>query len=66
MGCFRAAGWTGLTAYPVDHRGLRDRPPLLGQPAAEGLDLLDIAVKEWIGLAAYRFGGYTDALFPAP
>lgn len=66
IGCFRAAGWTGLTGYPVDYRGFRDAPLLGGQTAAQGLELLDGAVKEWIGLAAYRFGGYTDAVFPAP
>jgi hypothetical protein len=41
--------------------------PVVGrQFASEGLFLTDIAVKEWLGLAAYRFAGYTDALFPAP
>lgn len=66
IGCFRAAGWTGLAAWPVDFRTIRGGPFLGRQNAAEGLELFDLAAKEWIGLAAYRFGGYTDALFPAP
>ncbi|WP_075216623.1 YdcF family protein [Mongoliimonas terrestris] len=66
VGVFRAAGWTGITAYPVDYRSVSD-PPIIGrQFASESLFQVDVAVKEWIGLVAYRFAGYTDALFPAP
>jgi hypothetical protein len=28
--------------------------------------MTDIAVHEWIGLLAYRLGGQTSELFPAP
>ncbi|WP_237154234.1 YdcF family protein [Oryzibacter oryziterrae] len=66
MGTFRAAGWNGLTAWPVDYR-VEPHPRLLeAQFASDGLFLTDLAIKEWIGLTAYRFAGYTDALFPAP
>jgi len=66
IGCLRAAGWTGLVAYPVDYRG-DGRPDLVDlKSASEALMRTDIAVKEWIGLVVYRFGGFTDALFPAP
>ncbi|WP_181705260.1 YdcF family protein [Chthonobacter rhizosphaerae] len=66
VGVFRAAGWTGLIPYPVDYRSVLD-PPWFGRNfASEGLFLTDIAVKEYIGLVAYRFAGFTDALFPAP
>ena len=34
--------------------------------ASGGLRLLDAAVKEWIGLVAYRLTGRTDALLPGP
>jgi hypothetical protein len=27
---------------------------------------MDIAVREWIGLVAYRMVGRTDELFPSP
>jgi uncharacterized SAM-binding protein YcdF (DUF218 family) len=66
MGVFRGAGWTGLVAYPVDYRSLPGIPVVGRQFASEGLFLTDLAVKEWLGLAAYRFAGYTDALFPGP
>ncbi|HEX8164654.1 MAG TPA: YdcF family protein [Beijerinckiaceae bacterium] len=66
MGTFRQAGFP-VTAYPVDYRtaGAKDaaRPFAF---TANGLRRLDIAVKEWLGLAAYRLAGYTDALLPGP
>jgi hypothetical protein len=34
--------------------------------ASVGLDHMDTALREWIGLAAYRISGKTDALFPGP
>ena len=66
MGVFRQAGFT-VEAYPVDFRtsGYGDRR----QPFAslsKGLARLDIAIKEWIGLAAYHAMGRTGALLPAP
>ncbi len=61
FGCFRHAGWQALP-YPVDFRtGMRPDFSLAGH-----LGLLDFAVKEWVGLVAYRLLGRTDALFPAP
>jgi len=30
------------------------------------LTMLTYAIHEWIGLAAYRLTGKTDALFPGP
>jgi uncharacterized SAM-binding protein YcdF (DUF218 family) len=66
VGTFRAAGWTSIVAYPVDWRSLPGVQVVGRQFASEGLFLTDIAVKEWLGLVAYRFAGYTDALFPAP
>lgn len=66
VGVFRAAGWPGIIAYPVDFRTSGALRVMGRQPASEGLFLADVGIKEWIGLAAYRFMGYTDALFPAP
>src|SRR5918995_1590390 len=34
--------------------------------ASEGLRRLDVAVKEWAGLLAYRAAGRTGELFPGP
>ncbi|MBO6756185.1 MAG: YdcF family protein [Roseibium sp.] len=67
MGVFRAAGWRGVIAYPVDHRtrGWQDwKRGFSGM--SEGLRRTDIAVREWIGLLAYRTTGRTNALFPSP
>jgi uncharacterized SAM-binding protein YcdF (DUF218 family) len=66
VGCFRQAGFP-VTAYPVDYR-TRDTSDLLRPFGAvtEGLRRLEPALKEWIGLLAYRLAGHTDALFPAP
>lgn len=64
IGCFREAGFT-VTAYPVDYR----TAPRIGgihSTAADGLFEFDIAVREWLGLAAYRASGYTESVLPAP
>lgn len=66
MGTFRAAGWSGVVAWPVDYRNGASTDWLGGRTAAEGLTMTDLAIREWIGLVAYRFAGYTDALLPAP
>lgn len=70
IGCFRAAGFH-VVAYPVDFITRNEGPPGYGGrgPAPLGerrLAQLDDAVKEWIGLVAYRIVGSTSALFPAP
>jgi uncharacterized SAM-binding protein YcdF (DUF218 family) len=63
VGCFRTVGWAVLP-YPVDYQtGAYD----LDSVSLESrLSLIDFAVHEWIGLAAYRLLGRTDALFPGP
>jgi uncharacterized SAM-binding protein YcdF (DUF218 family) len=66
MGTFRAAGWNGVVAWPVDYRTGADTDWFGGNTAAEGLITTDLAAREWIGLIAYRFAGYTDALLPHP
>jgi uncharacterized SAM-binding protein YcdF (DUF218 family) len=66
VGIFRKAGFP-VEPYPVDWRtrGLPDvwRPfPTMG----EGLRRSDIAMREWVGLAAYWLTGQSSELFPAP
>ncbi len=66
VGVFRAAGFP-VEPYPVDWRtrGVADamRPfPTL----AEGLRRTDTAVREWVGLVAYRLTGRSSELFPRP
>ncbi|HEU0154752.1 MAG TPA: YdcF family protein [Stellaceae bacterium] len=62
---FRAAGWP-VIPYPVEFKidpkaGLRPNFDFL-----DGLSAITTAGKEWVGLAAYRLLGRTQALFPAP
>jgi uncharacterized SAM-binding protein YcdF (DUF218 family) len=66
MGAFRQAGFP-VEPWPVDYRtaGAGDAFRLFDAPS-EGLRRLEAAVREWIGLVAYRLSGRTDALFPAP
>ncbi len=66
VGIFRAAGWP-VAAYPVDYRtsGTTHAWRPTTQPIESQRDL-EVALHEWIGLAAYRLTGRTSALFPAP
>lgn len=57
-----AAGWRNVTPYPVDYRGADF--DWLSWSFAENLDLLNIAIKEWVGLVAYSVTGKTTALLP--
>ncbi|MBI1207340.1 MAG: YdcF family protein [Azospirillum sp.] len=65
VGVFRQAGWP-VVAWPVDYRTLPDSGFALRLDLSWGLDLATDAVKEWIGLAAYRMIGRTSSLLPAP
>jgi len=66
VACFRAVGFT-IIPYPVDYRtgGKEDlRRPF--QSIGDGLQALDLAAHEWIGLATYRLFGKTRELLPSP
>ena len=66
VGIFRRVDWP-VVAYPVDYRTFgdaRDLKPSAG--ALDNLSKLELAVHEWVGLAAYRLAGKTKELFPAP
>lgn len=65
MGIFRQAGFDVL-AWPSGYHTVRDGGLLQTQPLSAGLGMTDSAMREWIGLVAYRLVGYTNALFPAP
>lgn len=63
LGVFRRAGWQ-VTPYPVDYRtdgrfAWRWRRSFLG-----GLAALELAAREFAGLAAYRWLERSDSLFP--
>jgi len=66
MGVFRRVGWP-VFPHPVDHRA-----PIDGKMSPAALDAARSwersgeALREWIGLVAYRLLDRTDAFFPAP
>lgn len=64
VACFRAAGFPA-TPYPVDFRMQSSGLWHLSKSIAEGLGKTDLAIHEWIGLAAYHMFKETE-LFPAP
>ncbi|WP_294535005.1 YdcF family protein [uncultured Rhodoblastus sp.] len=66
IGIFRALGMNPL-AFPVDYRTEGAKGDFL--PPADGAQAIqnvETALREWVGLVAYRLTGKTDALFPAP
>src|SRR5580692_13188228 len=66
MAAFRAAGFV-IEAYPVDWRTRGPIDALTPFPSlGDGLRRTDTAVREWVGLLAYRITGKTAELFPAP
>jgi uncharacterized SAM-binding protein YcdF (DUF218 family) len=56
MRSFDAAGWDGLVAWPVDYRtsGFGDR---IGWDLTQNLSVLNTAIREHVGMLAYRFTG---------
>ena len=65
MGCFRVAGWT-ILPWPVNYTTGRDPGLWWLWPFPTRLNQAEWAMREWIGLVAYRLMGRTDALFPGP
>ena len=66
VGLFRRAGFT-VEPYPVNWRvGGRDDLLAFSSIADEGLGRTEIALREWIGLIAYRASGKIDELLPGP
>jgi uncharacterized SAM-binding protein YcdF (DUF218 family) len=62
VGAFRAVGFD-VVPYPVDYRAV---PTSTWFDLGSGLELVRIALKEYIGLVAYRIAGRTLELFPGP
>ncbi|MBR0935705.1 YdcF family protein [Bradyrhizobium jicamae] len=65
VGLFRKAGFP-IEPYPVDWRVGKLDELFVVNMAMDGLSRTDIAIREWLGLVAYRLNGKTDALFPGP
>lgn len=66
MGIFRKAGFD-VEAYPVDWR-MSGRDDLFSftNVGTDGLGRTEVAVREWLGLLAYRLRGRTGELLPGP
>jgi len=66
VGLFRKAGFA-VEPYPVDWRvGGRSDLFALNNIALDGLGRTDTAMREWMGLIAYRATGKIDELLPGP
>lgn len=65
MGVFRKAGWN-VVPYPVDYQTDGSGRFNYWIGLAAGLSDLSSAIKEWLGLFAYRVLGRTDSIFPGP
>lgn len=64
IGLFRKAGFE-VTPWPVDFRTRGDEGFGLAKDGpADSLLTMSLAVREWLGLLAYRLAGRTDALLP--
>jgi uncharacterized SAM-binding protein YcdF (DUF218 family) len=66
IGVFRKAGFA-VEPYPADWRtGSGETLLAPSIVASDGLERIDTAIREWIGLAAYRISGKTSELVPGP
>lgn len=65
MGAFRRLGWN-VVPYPVDYRRLGEGDEAFGRNLGRGLNLLSIALREWLSLGHYYFAGRIDRLLPEP
>lgn len=62
---FCAAGWKNIVPWPTDYRtgGFAER---IGWNFAINLNDLNVGVREWIGLTAYRLSGRTSDAIEVP
>ncbi|WP_062010966.1 YdcF family protein [Aureimonas sp. AU4] len=66
VGCFRQAGFEVLP-YPTDYQTPGGSAAFSPSTATiRNLEKVHFAIREYLGLAAYRLTGKTDALFPSP
>ncbi|EFG2886070.1 YdcF family protein, partial [Escherichia coli] len=61
---FRKAGFE-VVPWPADYRSTgEDGPGLTGHNIIHTMQTTGVALKEWIGLVAYRLTGRTDSVLP--
>jgi uncharacterized SAM-binding protein YcdF (DUF218 family) len=65
MGVFRRAGWDPV-AWPVNYTTGGTPRAWYDAPFPTRLNQFEGALREWVGLLAYRLLGRTGALFPGP
>jgi uncharacterized SAM-binding protein YcdF (DUF218 family) len=66
MALFRKAGFE-VIAWPVDYRTAgTEGPGLARDNAIDSLENTTLAIREWLGLAAYWLMGRIDSLLPSP
>jgi uncharacterized SAM-binding protein YcdF (DUF218 family) len=66
VACFRAAGWPEVIAQPADYQAMPRFASAGAFRIVANLQLLDLGVHEWLGLAYYRISGRTREFFPSP
>jgi len=64
MGIFCRQNWT-VIPYPVDHYAEKGNLLRIDFDFINNLQILSIAVREWVGLLAYRLTGKTLGCCPA-
>lgn len=65
MGVFRAAGWDPVP-WPVNYSTGGTPRAWYDAPFPTRLNQFEGALREWVGLLAYRLLGRTEALLPSP
>jgi uncharacterized SAM-binding protein YcdF (DUF218 family) len=65
VGVFRRAGWE-VVPWPVNYRTGRGFHIWYNASFPVRMGEFEWGLREWVGMAAYRLMGRTDALFPAP
>jgi uncharacterized SAM-binding protein YcdF (DUF218 family) len=65
IGLFRKAGFA-VEAYPVDWRVGGPADLAFSSIALNGLERTELAMREWMGLAAYSVTGKLDQFLPGP
>ena len=63
VGVFCQADWP-VIAYPVDHYSNRNELMRVQYSFSGNLNTLELAIREWVGLLAYRLTGRTGRLLP--